>query len=66
MADRTAAEIFGTVFIELAKKPTPENKALAKRLHKKSENYDFSQCQMDCDGALKKLGIKIEDYGDDE
>lgn len=57
MADRTSAEVFGLVFEMLAKKPTDENKEMARQLWKKTDGYDFGPSQMDCDAALKKLGL---------
>lgn len=57
MADRTSAELFGTIFSFLAENPTPAHKSLAWRLYDLSQRYDFSECQMDADDALVMLGI---------
>jgi hypothetical protein len=58
MADRSSAAIFSLVFTELAKlEQTPQVKKLVRKLWKESGNYDFSDCQMECDKVLVKLGL---------
>lgn len=57
MADRTSAEIFGTVFEFLSEEPTPANKKFARRLFDMAQNYDFNDYQMEADEALMALGL---------
>ena len=57
MADRTSAEIFGTIFEMLAENITDEQRLLALRIYKLSQRYDFTECQMDADDACLALGI---------
>lgn len=63
MSDRTSAEIFAIIFEELAKNPTEEHKAIARKIWPKRTQYDFSDYQMYCDEALVKLGLaaKVDD-----
>ncbi len=56
MADRTSAALFGELFQDLADQETPDLK-LVKKLWQKTRNYDFDYYQMNCDAALKKLGL---------
>lgn len=60
MSDRTSAEIFAIIFTELAKNPTDEHKAIAKKIWPKRTQYDFSDYQMCCDDALVKLGLAVK------
>lgn len=59
MSDRTSAEIFGRVFEVLAvyaragKRPDPT--VLASEIFVLVKDYDFSECQMDADDALRAL-----------
>ena len=55
MSDHTAAEIFGFVFEEMVRSGCAGDSA--KKLWKKSFEYDFTQDQMCCDKALVKLGL---------
>ena len=67
MADRTSAEIFGTIFGHLAEWPvTAQDKDFALYIYGLSQGYDFSPCQMDADGALEKLGLARRDPVTDE
>lgn len=63
MADRTSAEIFGTIFAYLAQTPDERAKTFARALFYMSQGYDFSECQMECDDALVTLGLakKLDD-----
>lgn len=60
MADRTSAAAFGEIFSLLAANPK-KNKALAKKILALTDNFDFSPYQMDCDPALKKLGLYVKE-----
>jgi hypothetical protein len=60
MSDRTSAEIFAIIFTELAKNPTDEHKAIAKKIWRKRTQYDFSDYQIGCDDALVKLGLAVK------
>lgn len=61
MADRTAAEILGEVFGILAKrKDVEEAKAIALQVWPLTQQYDFTEDQMEADAALKKLGLMRE------
>lgn len=71
MADRNSAEIFSEHFQFLANllgKHGPELDtellSQAKKAYKQTYNYDFSQYQMYCDDALRKLGIPVD--GDED
>jgi hypothetical protein len=69
MADRTSANLFGTIFKLLAKNPTDEHKEIAKEIFAETGDYDFSNYQMDADEALialdlAKIGIN-PDYPDE-
>jgi hypothetical protein len=57
MSDRSSAELFGHMFKKLASDPTEQHLAWAKELWKFSRNFDFSSCQMECEKALKVLGL---------
>lgn len=57
MADRTSAELFGTLFELLAENPTDEHKAIARRMFDLSGRYDFSEYQMEADEACVTLGL---------
>lgn len=65
MADRTAAAIFGFVFVELTRHLHERNKLeigmIAKRIYDGSKKYDFSRYQMECEHALLALGIEKEE-----
>lgn len=61
MADRTSASIFGTLFEVLAEAPTAEHKALAFKMYRISQGYDFSPYQMGADEACEKLGLRRRD-----
>lgn len=71
MSDRTSAEIFGNVFVlvardtTLAKNPKGRN-SLALQLWEMSKGYDFGPSQMDCDEALIGLGLARESGSDVE
>lgn len=61
MADRTAAGIFSDVFTVLASRENQqEAREIAHELWPKTQSYDFSDSQMDCDEELKKLGLLRE------
>jgi hypothetical protein len=67
MADRTSASLFATFFEMLAKDPTDEHKAMARKLWPMRREYDFSEYQMYCDEALKRLGLarrRKDKYGE--
>ena len=65
MADRTSAEIYGTIFRALASDKPVNKKALARKFWAESFGYDFSPYQMDCDEELVKLGLaKTVDHPD--
>jgi len=68
MADRTSAHLFGTIFRLLAKNPSEENKTIAKEIFPLTNNYDFSNYQMDADDALIALDLAHigTNEGDDE
>lgn len=67
MADRTSAEIFGTIFRMLAEDPTDQHKEWAARLCEEMEQYDFNAYQMDADEALETLGVvELTDLRDDD
>ena len=69
MADRTSAQLFGKIFNLLASdKPLDDRPSLALQFWKMmdSGDYDFSPYQMDCDRALKKLGLLRELEEEDE
>lgn len=59
MADRTSAELFGTIFtlIDEHIKDPETRKSLALRYWKEQRVYDFSPYQMGCDDVLKRLGL---------
>lgn len=57
MSDRFASSIFGQIFKKLGSDPTPQHKKWAAELWKMSREYDFSDCQMECDKALVKLDL---------
>ena len=66
MADRTSAALFASLFGYLAKKPDTRAKEIARELYKWTRSYDFDRCQMECDDALRALGIKVPKCTDDE
>lgn len=51
------ASLFAILFKWLAKEPTPRNKRFARKLWRASISWDFNAWDMDCDRALKKLGL---------
>lgn len=57
MADRTSAALFGSIFEYLAKNPDARAQEFARDLWAKTGGYDFSEYQMGCDDALRKLGL---------
>jgi hypothetical protein len=58
MADRTSAEIFGTLFEYLAEERSDgRTRAFARKMWGTTGSYDFSNYQMGCDDALIKLGL---------
>lgn len=57
MSDRGSAEIFSSMFTMLAEDPTPQHRALARRLWTSSQHYDFHPMQMECNEALIRLGL---------
>lgn len=59
MADRTSAEIFSNVFELIVKyvPDSPERDEMALLFWNLSRGYDFSDNQMDCDEALRELGL---------
>ena len=69
MSDRTAAEIFGFVFVELKRHLHERNKLeismIAERIYDGSKKYDFSRYQMECESALLDLGIAPEKEEED-
>lgn len=59
MADRNSAEILGFVFEKLAELPASKDRdRIASEILKKSEEYDFTENQMNADEALRKLGLR--------
>lgn len=61
MADRTSAEVFGEVFRILAKRKNKEEaQAIAARVWPLTQNYDFTEDQMEVDAELMKLGLARE------
>ena len=60
MADRTSAEIFGTIFDYLAAAKPISKDELVAYLWKATWDYDFNYCQMGCDDALMALGLAWE------
>jgi hypothetical protein len=65
MADRTSAALFATIFERLAEDPE-RNWDEAGRLIEQAQRYDFNHYQMECDGALLKLGLARKRDGDIE
>jgi hypothetical protein len=71
MADRSSAEIF-SLFFEVIDKHVGRGKLrkeLAKKIWNASRNYDFHPYQLECDDALKRLGlardsVKPDQYGE--
>lgn len=66
MADRTSAEIFGSIFEKLSEEPDTANVQFVTWLWEMAGRYDFSDCQMECDEALVKLGLATtseDEYG---
>lgn len=61
MADRTSAEIFSRFFTECAKINDDTAKKIAAKAWKWSQAYDFSYEQMECDAALRKLGLNPDE-----
>jgi hypothetical protein len=57
MADRTSAELFGSIFKMLAENPTEEHKEIAGRIYSMVSHYDFSDYQMYADEACVALDI---------
>ena len=57
MADRTSASVFATVFEALAEPGELDRKAVAAKLWRAMDDYDFSPYQMYCDEALVRLGL---------
>jgi len=57
MADRTSAEIFGTLFKLLAENSSEENKRIAHIMFDYTSEYDFNNYQMYADEACIKLGL---------
>lgn len=53
MADRSSASLFAMIFESLASGKPPT----AEAIWAMTRGYDFSPYQMECDGALKKLGL---------
>lgn len=70
MADRTSAEIFGSIFEMLSENPDERNKGIAKRIWSMIDAYDFNAYQMYVDDSLKMLElareVRDEESGDDE
>lgn len=67
MADRTSAEIFGTIFQRLAGNPLESSQDVREFtawLWELAGGYDFSDGQMECHEALAKLGLAT--VGEDE
>jgi len=63
MADRSAAEIFGDTFRDLSEIPLVSDhvQATAKKLWRRTKNYDFHYCQMELDDCVfDKLGMRAE------
>jgi hypothetical protein len=57
VSDRSSACLIGDTMRYLARDATPANRKLAKWLYRKAQHYDFSDCQMEADAALVKLGL---------
>lgn len=68
MADRTSANIFGTIFQLLAdyEGKKDSHKQIARKLYLLSSGYDFTIGQMGCDKALVKLGIITAENDEDD
>lgn len=65
MPDSTSARIFGSVFIHLAESPTPTSRALALWLWEFSSQFDFSSQDLNCNNALRLLGLaRLQDDSD--
>lgn len=63
MADRTAANLFRTVFKLLAETPTEEHKDIAGKIFAMTGDYDFNEYQMNADEACVALGL-AQEYSD--
>lgn len=57
MADRSSAEIFGTLFRLLASDEPIDRDKLAAFLWAQTQKYDFCPYQMYCDDALRKFDL---------
>lgn len=58
MADRTSAYIFSRVFDLIDEHvPEPKRREVALEFWRESQNYDFSNSQMECDDVLIRLGL---------
>lgn len=65
MSDRTAAELFSSIFQVLASDKPINRIAWAHEFWRRSKDYDFSPYQLYCDDALVKLGLAVERDGPD-
>lgn len=63
MADRTSANLFGTIFQLLSDNPTEEHKQIASSIYKLRGYYDFSTYQMYADDAL--IALDLAKMGED-
>lgn len=57
MADRASAELFSSFFRMLAEDPTEQHRQMAHRLWRMTRHYDFAPYQLECNDALKALGL---------
>lgn len=57
MSGYIANAIYSSFFKMLAKDPTPQHVRWARKLWKKSLEYDFCPCDMHIEKELKKLGL---------
>lgn len=58
MADRTAAQVFATIFHLLAQNPTEENKKAALIIYGLIDEFDFSPQQMYVESDLRALDLR--------
>jgi hypothetical protein len=61
MGDSSGAYLFGMLFDRLAKEPDDDRrKKLVQFFWKEAGSHDFSDCEMECDDSLVKLGLAKE------
>ncbi len=61
MSDKSAAYLFGTMFVEMAEVANGDSRevvvGLAAKFYKESLEFDFNDADMDADEALTILGL---------